>query len=180
MKNVPQAFLVRESELSQPAVRAFLKLISVAEGTANSPDPYRVCFGKRHTIQSLEDHPAITGEWKGERLADYLCEGAGFKPGCKSTAAGAYQFIRPTWRGLKKALGLPDFSPHSQDLAAWELIRRCGAGELVQLGLVAEALFKCRKQWASLPGAGYRQREHKLARLTEVFRVLLAAEEKRT
>jgi lysozyme len=43
--------------------------------------------------------------------------------GLKSTAAGAYQFLASTWDDLKRKLNLPDFGPHSQDLAAQELIR---------------------------------------------------------
>lgn len=34
-----------------------------------------------------------------------------------STAAGRYQFIAPTWAAAQQQLGLPDFSPQSQDQA---------------------------------------------------------------
>ena len=47
-------------------VAAFLSMIASSEGTDRAADPYRVCFGYKHTIADLGDHPAITGEWKGE------------------------------------------------------------------------------------------------------------------
>jgi lysozyme len=89
-------------------------------------------------------------------------QGRGLGSGCKSTAAGRYQIIKPTWLSLKSKLGLPDFSPASQDAAAIELIRQRGALADVQAGRIESAVNKCAKVWASLPGAGYGQREVKL------------------
>lgn len=150
-------------------VAAFLAMIRSAEGTDRGGDPYRVCYGYRHTIRSLAEHPAVSGEWGGEVLPDSYCRGAGFGPGCKSTAAGAYQLIRPTWLELKRALALPDFGPASQDRAAIELIRRRGALNDVRAGRVAEAISKVAPTWASLPGAGYNQPERKLASLVSAY-----------
>jgi len=134
-------------------VAAFLAMIQRAEGTSGGGrDAYRVCYGYRHTIASLRDHPAVTGEWRGERLSDAMCANAGFGPGCVSTAAGAYQIIRPTWVRLRDRLGLRDFGPAAQDAAAVELIRSRGALIDVQAGRVADAIHKCRQEWASLPG----------------------------
>jgi len=62
-------------------VRAFLDMIQFAEGTAGQPDPYRVCYGYRHTIASLKEHPAVSGEWRGERLPGSFCSAAGMGPG---------------------------------------------------------------------------------------------------
>ena len=154
-------------------VAAFLGMVRQAEGTANAVDPYAVCYGYAHTIQDFSDHPAQfdrpdknqrrlggVGEWSGLRLSDSMCANAGFGPGCISTAAGAYQIIRPTWEKIRDSLGLPDFSQTSQDAAAVELIRRRGALEDVKAGRVADAIGKCRNEWASLPGnyAGQGQR----------------------
>jgi lysozyme len=144
-------------------VRAFLEAIARAEGTAGQSDPYRVCYGYSHTIQSLADHPAITGEWMGKGLSDAMCRAAGYGPGCVSTAAGKYQITKPTWSKLKRRLNLPDFSPDSQDAAAIELLRESGALDHVKVGNVERAVQAARRTWASLPGAGYEQPERSLA-----------------
>ncbi len=136
--------------------RAFLGLIRWAEGTEGRDmaglDPYRVCYGYTHTIVSLADHPTITGEWRGERLPDSLCIKAGLPPGCVSTAAGAYQLIRPTWRGIRDRLRLPNFEPENQDRAALYLIANRGALEDVHAGRIQTAIAKCAPEWASMPG----------------------------
>ena len=139
----------------QRNVAAFLQAISQSEGTANQADPYRVCYAYSHTIVSLREHPAITGEWKGARLTDEQCRGAGFGPGCVSTAAGKYQIIRPTWERVRNRLGLRDFGPASQDAAAVELLRERGALARIQAGDLVGAVAAARSEWASLPGAGY-------------------------
>lgn len=149
--------------------RAFLQAIKQAEGTANQADPYRVCFGYRHTVRSLADHPSITGEWFGEKLPDAQCRAAGFGPGCVSTAAGAYQFIKPTWARLKSKLSLPDFGPASQDAAALELLSESGALSHIRAGNLGAALNAARKTWASLPGAGYEQPERSLAYIQTAY-----------
>lgn len=150
-------------------IAAMLHAIKKAEGTADRGDPYAVCFAYRHTIVSFADHPAITGEWRGEPLSAAMCAGAGLGPGCVSTAAGAYQIIRPTWLRIKGKLGLPDFSPASQDAAAVELLRERGAIARLEVGDFAGAVAKARKEWASLPGAGYGQGERSIEWLTARF-----------
>lgn len=154
---------------AQANLAAMLQTIKQSEGTADRGDPYRVCFGYRHTIASMADHPAITGEWRGEPLSAALCAGAGLGPGCVSTAAGAYQIIKPTWIPLKLKLGLLDFSPASQDAAAVELLRQRGALKPLYAGDFAGAIYAARKEWASLTGAGYGQGERSLAWLTDRF-----------
>lgn len=150
-------------------LQAFLSALRQSEGTAGQVDPYRVCYGYSHTIADLSDHPAVTGEWAGQQLSDTMCANAGFGPGCKSTAAGAYQLIRPTWLDLRDSLGLPDFSPDSQDRAALELVRRRGALEDAKAGRFAAAVNKCRSVWASLPGNYARQGQRSIEQLTAWF-----------
>lgn len=154
---------------SDSNVRAILEAIARAEGTAQRADPYRVVFGYRVTINDLSDHPAVTGEWKGEPLPDNQCKAAGFGPGCVSTAAGKYQITRTTWRKLKPRLNLRDFSPASQDAAAVELLRETGALELIQSGQFDQAVKAARRIWASLPGSGYEQPERSLAWLRDQY-----------
>lgn len=136
-------------------VRAFLEVLKRCEGTANAADPYRVCYAYRHTIDSFADHPAITGEWRGEPLTAQQCAGAGLGSGCISTAAGAYQITRPTWKGVRTKIGAADFSPAWQDAAAVQLLKDCGAWSKLQQGDMQGAVASARRTWASLPGANY-------------------------
>lgn len=130
-------------------VSAFLAMLRHSEGTDREPDPYTVCYGYTHTIQDFSDHPKITGEWPGVSIENLGPQYAGKI----STAAGAYQIIKPTWQGCKRALALPDFSPASQDAAAVYLIREAGALDYVKAGQFEDAVSLCARQWASLPGA---------------------------
>jgi lysozyme len=139
---------------SDPNVYAFLRMLRVSEGTAG-PDGYRTLVGGR-LFDSFADHP---------RLLVWIPN-----LGINSSAAGAYQVLRKTWDGVREKLALPDFSPLSQDAAAIELIRQRGALADVRAGRFAVAIQKCRKEWASLPGAGYGQRENSLARLETAYR----------
>ena len=132
-------------------LKAFLVMIQYAEGTYGE-NAYRTLYGGQlFNDYSRHPHIAIT------------------KGGITSTAAGAYQILYRTWFTIQQSLGLTDFSPASQDRAAIELIRRRGALEDILTGSLPTAIEKCRKEWASLPGAGYGQREHSLATLTQVY-----------
>lgn len=124
-------------------VRAFLAVIRAGEGTADA-NGYRRMFGGA-LFDGFDDHPrrAITKTSRGQTLT--------------STAAGAYQFLSRTWDECRAALDLPDFSPASQDRAALYLIRRRGALSNVLAGEFEEAVRKCAKEWASLPGSTYGQ-----------------------
>lgn len=144
---------------------AFLNMISHSEGTDRVPDPYRCCFGFKHTIADMSDHPAVTGEWKGEQL-DFL--GPTYA-GLISTAAGKYQITKHTWLALKEALNLPDFSAQSQDAAATLLIKQKGALDAINGGRVADAIALCHEVWASLPGSTSGQPQKTLASLVQYY-----------
>jgi lysozyme len=152
-------------------VAAFMATISKAEGTDKGADPYRVCYGYRHTVQDLAEHPAVKTsthpvEWAGEPL-DKL--GPSYT-GQVSTAAGRYQIKRATWLECKAGAALPDFGPDSQDRAAVFLLKRRGALDDVRAGRFAAAVNRCRQEWASLPGAGYAgQGERSMADLQTAF-----------
>jgi muramidase (phage lysozyme) len=144
---------------------AFLGMVKHSEGTDKAPDPYAVTFGYQFTITDFSDHPAVLGTWKGYPL-DFL---GPLYAGETSTAAGAYQIIKPTWLTCKKRLNLPDFSPASQDAAAVLLITNVGAARLVDGGQVAEAILKCASIWASLPGSTSDQPQAKMAELIQAY-----------
>jgi len=161
-------------------VKAMQEVIAHAEGTLRAKDPYRVVFGYGHTIAGRDkilgtfddflDHPTATGEWRGVRLPPEMCRRAGIKSGiCRSTAAGKYQIIWPTWRGCKAKLSLPDFSPMSQDAAAVSIMRDCGGYLLIEAGRFEEAVLKMSGQWASLPGKDEGQPERPMAELRAVY-----------
>jgi lysozyme len=134
-------------------LRAFMQMIRVSEGTAG-PDGYRTIVGGS-LFDDYSDHPREL-IWI-PRINDY------------SSAAGAFQIIRRTWDGVQRKLGLTDFSPASQDRACVELIRQRGGLHLAMNGEFAAAVERCKKEWASLPGAGYNQRENSMATLQAAY-----------
>jgi len=133
-------------------VKAFLDTIAYAEGTGDRYD-YIFSFA---TFTDFSDHPRRV-------ICDGLC----------SDAAGRYQFLSTTWDGLKDALGLPDFSPASQDKACVELIRRRYAAPLVEDAdnyyNFTAAIEKLGVEWASLPGSPYGQPTHNMDELWNVY-----------
>lgn len=139
----------------QQNVNAFLRTIRTAEGTAGG-NGYSLLFGGR-TFDGFADHPRIkvTANSNGRPIT--------------SSAAGAYQILSRTWDGVRGKLGLTDFTPASQDRAAVELIRQRGALAHVRAGRFADAIDKCRKEWASLPGAGYGQPEKRVSDLFAAY-----------
>ena len=129
--------------LDNPNVRTFLDMISAAEGTTQHG--YNTLFGGGR-FDSLADHP--------RQLFDFT-ETTG-KPN-KTTAAGRYGFLSNTWDEQAKKLGLPDFSPRSQDLATVNLLRERGILPDVLEGNWQPAIQKSGPIWASLPSSPYPQ-----------------------
>jgi muramidase (phage lysozyme) len=148
-----------------PNTQAFLAMIRHSEGTDRGANPYAVCFGFKFVITDFSDHPAVLGVWHGESL-DSL---GGEYVGKVSTAAGAYQIIKPTWLALRTKLKLRDFTGPSQDAAALELVREAGALDIVYAGRVAEAIGLCKGIWASLPGSSAGQQQRSMADLINAY-----------
>lgn len=119
-----------------PKIKAFLDLISWAEGT-NGKDGYKTHFGYEK-FEDLSDHPRKVKSANGHR----------------SDAAGRYQAMSFTWDRIAKKIGLPDFSPRNQDLFAVELLRECGAYDLIMQGNIEAAIIAASPTWASLPKQG--------------------------
>ena len=134
-------------------LKAFLIMIQYSEGTFGR-DGYRMLYGGGY-FDDLSKHPNM-------RVTKW---------GITSTAAGAYQILNKTWTEIQAKLKLPDFGPLSQDKAAIELIRRRKALEDVVAGRFAQAIEKCKKEWASLPGAGYGQSENTAKNLLAVYKM---------
>lgn len=130
-------------------MQAFLAMIRACEGTSG-PDGYRALFGYRPGNDRVFDDFAVHPD---QRFPFTQTDGHINY----STAAGAYQIIWPTWVGLKAKLGLPDFSPASQDAAAVELITERSALFDVESGDLKTAIDKCSPVWASLPASTYPQ-----------------------
>lgn len=138
------------AQLGGQNMAAFLDMLGFSEGTDNGKQPtrnhgYDVIVGGGLFV-SYADHPRI--------LVDLP------RLGIKSTAAGRYQLLARWFDAYKRLLGLRDFSPAAQDAIAVQQIREQGAFADIQAGRLRAAITKCRKIWASLPGAGYGQHEH--------------------
>ncbi|MEG9057847.1 glycoside hydrolase family protein, partial [Escherichia coli] len=56
------------------------------------------------------------------------------------------------------------------DLLHGNTHRERGALDDIRAGRIERAISRCRNIWASLPGAGYGQREHSLEKLVTVWR----------
>ena len=69
-----------------------------------------------------------------------------------------------------KQLGLKDFSPKNRDAVALQQIKERGALPMIDRGDIRQAIDRCSNIWASLPGAGYGQFEHKADSLIAKFK----------
>ncbi len=119
-----------------PERRALLNTIRFAEGTWKDGEDkgYRMIYGGGQ-FQDLSRHP--------ERVV---------VNGYTSAAAGAYQFLPTTWKGVARELQLTSFEPRHQDQAALHLVERRGAlMEIDQKGLTRYAMAKLAPEWASFP-----------------------------
>jgi lysozyme len=162
-----------DDALADANVRAFLYLLRNTEHTrsdAATGRAYSTFYGGAQ-FKNLADHPVLTGEMRGVQLPAKMCVAAGFADGiCVSTAAGAYQFIVPTWNNMRGiSPRLPDFSPASQDVAAVRLLRKIGALEPLQMGNLDAALRKASSQWASLPYSTAQQNPKSLQTAVSLF-----------
>lgn len=127
--------------------RALLSAIRNSE-SSTSEGGYNMRFSPRGgaTFTDFSKHPRIfeSVPWR--------------KDGKKSSAAGAYQFTATQWDETSSKYSLPDFSPDSQDKAAWYLAQeryKAKTGDDLQTALqngelqrVSQALSST---WTSLP-----------------------------
>lgn len=140
--------------LQNPRVRDFLDILAKAEGTYGKGDNgYNVAFGGDTTV-GYDAHP---GQYYEFTQTD------GKKN--RTSAAGRYQFIKPTYDTLAQRLGVTDFSPETQDRMALELIRENGALDDVLGGNYEAAINKLGGVWASLPSSTAPQPHRSMAEL---------------
>lgn len=130
--------------LSHPNVQAFLKVIRAGEGTLGE-DGYRTMFGGA-LFDSFDDHPRQLHTFKLKKGGEL-----------SSTAAGAFQFLSRTWDEIAKQYGFRNFMPSTQDMGAVALLVRRKALDDVIAGRFEDAVRKCAREWASLPGSPYGQ-----------------------
>ena len=116
--------------------------ISGAEGTILGGKPgYNVMFGGGK-FEGFSRHPNRVISSPG---------------GYSSAAAGAYQFMPDTWKGVQKSLGLTDFSPQSQDIGMLKKVRERlmplgGLAAISKAGtLTPEIQAALAPEWASFP-----------------------------
>lgn len=131
-----------EKLLGSPNVQKMLDLIAKAEGVQHG---YNTLFGNER-LDDLSSHPNIKKQFK---QTDGQIK--------NTTAAGRYQFLSDTWNGVAKQLGLKDFSPKNQDIAAVALLAQNGALPSVLKGDFKTAVQKSGSTWASLPSSPYAQ-----------------------
>ena len=138
--------------------KAFLDMLAWSEGIDN---------GRQKTRNHGYD--VIVG---GELFTDYSDHPrklVTLNPKLKSTGAGRHQLLFPLVDAYRKQLGLKDFSPKVRTL--WHCSRlRSGALPMIDRGDIRQAIDRCSNIWASLPGAGYGQFEHKADSLIAKFK----------
>jgi muramidase (phage lysozyme) len=111
---------------------------------------------------------------------------SGPNAGKTSSAAGRYQFIKSTWDAQAKKLGLTDFSPASQDKAAWDLAateykKFSGHDLLTDLKnhtLDPKGMQGIRNQWTSAPGGIEQGRGNTMQAFTANYEKQLAQQQK--
>ena len=118
---------------------ALSSIIRTVEGTTGDKG-YTTRFGGQQ-FDDLSKHPNIAAPtpW-----------------GTKSEAAGAYQFMKPTWDEAKAALGLTDFSRESQEKAGRFLTQRRGVNPDTKFNTFEDfsaAISKLSPEWAGLPNS---------------------------
>lgn len=138
-----------------PNVVAFLDMLAWSEGTiGKGDDGYNDIVDPAGFFSDYSTHPNLLVQVNAK---------------IKSTAAGRYQLLSRYYEPYRKLLDLPDFSPVSQDKIAIQQIKERKVYQQIIAGQITEAIYRCSNIWASLPGAGYGQREHKLADLIRMY-----------
>ena len=139
--------------------KAFLDMLAWSEGTDN---------GRQKTRNHGYD--VIVGQESYLLITPItLTQTCHAKPKTQINRRGRYQLLSRWWDTYRKQLGLKDFSPKSQDAVALQQLGR-GALPMIDRGDIRQAIDRCSNIWASLPGAGCGQFEHKADGLIAKFK----------
>ena len=136
-----------------------------SDSSSNSGGTLAQSYGKNwNALQTVIRHVEGTKGEKGytTRFGGHQFSGFDAHPniaaptpwGTKSEAAGAFQFMKPTWDEARAALNLTDFSPKSQQEAGRFLTDRRGVNpdaDLTDFGAFTGAISKLSPEWAGLP-----------------------------
>lgn len=144
--------------------------------TAFAESPYGLAFMNTLGYTEGADYDTIQG-YVG-RVKDWKDHPRQMGP--LSDAAGKGQFLSTTWEETKRALGLPDFSPRSQRIAAAYLadrrLSRAGLGGIEAIqeqGITPEIAAALAPEWASFPTKSgksyYGQPVKKLSEIQQVY-----------
>ena len=130
--------------------KAFLDMLAWSEGTDNGRQENQKSWLWRHCRRR-----AIYWLLRSPRKLVTL------NPKLKSTAPNATSFFPVGGMLYRKQFGLKDFSPEVRTL--WHCSRLRSVALYLWLIVVdiRQAIDRCSNIWASLPGAGYGQFEHK-------------------
>ncbi len=137
--------------------KAFLDMLAWSEGTDN---------GRQKTRNHGYD--VIVG---GELFTDYRSpsQTCHAKPKTQINRRRTLPASSRWWMPTASSF-LKDFSPKSQDAVALQQIKERGALPMIDRGDIRQAIDRCSNIWASLPGAGYGQFEHKADSLIAKFK----------
>lgn len=159
---------VTEESCGVKNMPAFLDMLAVSEGTSTSPATR--CDGYDVIVTGADGKPEVFTDFSTHPFAGGRKSKAINSKGLTSNAAGRYQFMLKDYAHYRDQLGLPDFGPLSQDRWAIQLIReRRGAIDDIRAGRIGSAIAKVNNLWASLPGAGYGQPEHRIEKLLAAY-----------
>ncbi|NJL97210.1 glycoside hydrolase family 104 protein [Candidatus Gracilibacteria bacterium] len=164
-----------------PELRAFMRTLSIAEGTKDTAGYYRLVGGKEFPSTN-KTHPGV----EDPSLFS--------KTGLNSDAFGKYQMLSTTWNGWASSANVPiakqgtnsrgekfyDISPQYQDQAVANQLRVNGVeGDLKSKGIsgtLQSNSFVC--QWASVPAphSGCSQKNSQSGGFVQNYEKILAEE----
>ena len=127
--------------------KAFLDMLAWSEGTDN---------GRQKTRNHGYD--VIVGDHY--QLLDHPRKLVTLNPKLKSTSAGRYQLLSRWWDAYRKRAAERALRK-VRTLWHCSRLRSVALYTMIDRGDIRQAIDRCSNIWASLPGAGYGQFEHK-------------------